>query len=71
MPGMSGWEVLRWIRKQPEFRFLQVIVFTGSQAPGDRLEAEKLGAVFQIKPESFAELTVAVKRIGEFWLYGS
>src|SRR3979409_1313683 len=28
MPGMSGWEVFRWLRQQPEFKALPVIVFT-------------------------------------------
>src|SRR5438094_370824 len=44
MTGISGWEVLRWVRQQPEFASLFVVVFTGSEYPGDRQKAQDLGA---------------------------
>lgn len=66
---VDGWEILQWIRQRPEFRRLPVIVFTGSNYPGDIDKAYDLGAnSYLVKPPTPEELAEAVKRIGEFWL---
>jgi CheY-like chemotaxis protein len=72
MPGGSGWEVLAWIREQPQFRLLPVIVFTGSHLPSDEEKALAMGAsAYEIKPQSFDDLIKLVKKIAEFWLWSS
>jgi len=54
MPGMNGFEVLRWIRNQPEFRKLRVVVLTASEEIRDVNEAYRLGAnSFLVKPLEF------------------
>jgi CheY-like chemotaxis protein len=69
MRGISGSEVLRWIRARPEFKRLPVIVFTGSEYTRDINEAYDLGAnSYLVKPHGLDELLAAVKQIGEFWL---
>src|SRR6266700_6764196 len=60
MLGVSGWEVVKWLREQPAFRLLPVIVFTGSDLPGDKKRAEDMGAMYEIKPQSFTELVNVV-----------
>ena len=35
MPRLNGFEVLEWIRKQPDLQRLQVIIFSGSDEPRD------------------------------------
>jgi len=69
MVGVSGWEVLEWVRKRPSLRFLPVIVFSGSGYSGDAEKARQLGAnAYEVKPQAFEELVQVVKRVGEFWL---
>jgi CheY-like chemotaxis protein len=46
MPGMGGFEVLRWIRNQPELNALRVIVLTGSCDVHDAELAHQMGANF-------------------------
>jgi CheY-like chemotaxis protein len=66
---VDGWEILQWIRQRPEYRRLPVVVFTGSNYPGDIDRAYDLGAnSYLVKPSTPEELSEAVKHIGEFWL---
>ena len=44
MPRMDGLELLAWIRSQPDWHALPVIVFTGSNREEDRLKALHAGA---------------------------
>jgi len=44
MPGADGFEVLRWIRRQPEFARLCVVMLTSSDEIRDVNLAYKLGA---------------------------
>jgi CheY-like chemotaxis protein len=54
MPGMDGFEVLRWIRRQPEFFELCVVMLTNSDHIRDANEAYHLGAnSFLVKPLDF------------------
>jgi len=66
---VDGWEILQWIRQRPEFRRLPVIVFTGSNYPGDIDKAYDLGAnSYLVKPQTPEELVEAINHIAEFWL---
>jgi CheY-like chemotaxis protein len=69
LPGMPGFEVLRWIRRQPRLAGLPVVVITGMQAPGDVRRAQELGATgFLIKPFSLAKLVEMARQIRDNWL---
>ncbi|HWX20247.1 MAG TPA: response regulator [Candidatus Binatia bacterium] len=70
MPGMmDGFEVLQWIRSQPTFKSLRVVVLTASGAAEDISRAYKLGAnSYVTKPSSFARLAEVSQAISDFWL---
>lgn len=51
LPYLHGFEVLEWIRQQPLFRELPVIVLTSSPEERDRRQAAALGAqAYCVKP---------------------
>ena len=54
MPGMDGFDVLRWIRHQPEFDSICVVMLTGSNERPNVNLAYELGAnSFLAKPLDF------------------
>jgi CheY-like chemotaxis protein len=65
MPMKSGFEVLEWIRQDPSFKPLRIVVLTTSEDMKDVNRAYQLGAnSFLVKPidlEHFANLTDAIK----------
>jgi CheY-like chemotaxis protein len=51
MPFTSGFEVLEWLRSQPQLSNLPVYVLTGSSLETDRERALRLGATaYMVKP---------------------
>jgi len=51
MPGIDGFEVLAWVRQQPQFKDLRVVVLTSSTDGRDLNKAYRLGASsFLLKP---------------------
>jgi CheY-like chemotaxis protein len=69
LPGRSGFEVLAWLRSQPTFRDLTVVVFSSSGRPEDRAKAAKLGATeYLLKPASGGEFTNTARLLRERWL---
>jgi CheY-like chemotaxis protein len=51
MPRQNGFEVLEWIRAQPQFRSATVVVLTGSPEQRDRQRAQALGVhAYLVKP---------------------
>lgn len=70
LPGIDGFQVLRWIRQQPEFKALRVVVLTSSDRIQDVNLAYQLGAnSFLVKPvdfERFVEISQALKG---YWLW--
>ena len=44
MPRKNGFEVLAWIRQQPQFSRLPTIIYTSSRSEEDRERARALGA---------------------------
>ncbi len=72
MPRLDGFEVLEWMRQQPGFRSLQVVIFSSSDEPKDINRAYGLGANwYLVKPHSMEELTDLVGRFKKFWLEGA
>lgn len=54
MPMMDGFEVLKWIRRQPQFARLCVVMLTSSDEMRDVNQAYQLGAnSFLVKPLDF------------------
>ena len=67
MPLKDGFEVLRWVRQQPEFAKLCVVMLTSSDEIRDVNKAYTLGATsFLVKPLDFwnaADLANSIKRL--------
>ncbi len=70
LPGIDGFQILRWIRQQPELKALRVVVLTSSDRIQDVNLAYQLGAnSFLVKPvdfERFVEISQALKG---YWLW--
>ena len=68
MPRLSGPEVLRQIRADPQLKSLPVVMFTSSREDPDLAECYALGAnAYVVKPLDFAEFAAATRQVGVFW----
>jgi CheY-like chemotaxis protein len=71
LPRVNGFEVLEWVRSQPRFDELPVVVLTGLERQGESQRAYALGADgFYVKPFHFHQLTALLKEIFETWSRG-
>lgn len=69
LPGLSGLEVLSWIREQPQLKRLPVIMFSSSSLPADINQAYDLGAnSYLVKPASLDGLIELARTIEQYWL---
>jgi len=69
MPGLNGFDVLRWLRTKPELSRLLVFAFSSSEAAEDVHRAYELGADSYIgKPESPEEFLETVRDMERLWL---
>ncbi|HZQ46772.1 MAG TPA: response regulator, partial [Verrucomicrobiae bacterium] len=56
MPRKDGFEVLKWMREQPEFKRMVAVMFSTSDEPQDITRSYDLGAnSFLVKTPLFAE----------------
>jgi len=63
-------EALIWIREQPRFKNLPVVVFSGSQNPEHEKLALQLGAnAYHVKAQNPEEFAQTIKVIAERWLH--
>lgn len=70
MPGLDGFDVIRWIREQPELQTLPVIMLSSSNFPGDIEKGMKLGLnAFVSKPSNLDNFVELMKSIDAFWLH--
>ena len=70
MPGIDGFDVLRWIRQQPGLSALRVVVLTSSDHMRDVNEAYQLGAnSFLVKPLEFERFVDMSAAINGYWLW--
>ena len=69
MPKASGLEVLKWIRQQPHFKSLPVVMLTSSLADEDIAMARQLGADdYLLKVSHPSKLAEIVKSLHDRWL---
>ncbi len=69
MPRKSGFDVLTWMRSQPQLRCLPVIIFTASNQEEDIKRAYEAGAnSYLVKPVDIHSLIELVKLIEAYWL---
>ena len=68
MPGTDGFEVLQWIRAQPDFKRLLVVVLTSSNLQADVDRAYELGAnSYLVKPVEFNQMVNMIQRFEAYW----
>ena len=69
LPYVMGLDVLKWIRAQPEFKTVIVIVFTSSKLAPDIDTAYRLGAnSYLVKPSTPGRLQEMLVVIKQYWL---
>ena len=69
LPILSGFDVLEWIRTNPSFAALPVVVLSSSVLDADVRRAELLGANgYLTKTGNFRRLIEMVKTINNYWL---
>lgn len=69
MPKMDGFDVLRWLQRQPELRRLVVTVLSSSDESRDVNLAYDLGAnSYVVKPGSIDGYAKIVEKLRDYWL---
>lgn len=64
MPDISGLEVLRYIRREPELASIPVIILSAKSMPGDIKTGLEAGAsMYLTKPVGFQDLKKAVEQV--------
>lgn len=64
MPDISGLEVLRYIRREPELASIPVIILSAKSMPGDiRIGIEAGASMYLTKPVGFQDLKNAVEQV--------
>lgn len=70
MPGLDGFQVLEWIRADPDLRALRVVILTSSDDMHDVSRAYKLGAnSFLIKPIDFERFVEISQALAGYWIW--
>lgn len=68
LPGLSGLEILAWLRSHPRYNRIPVMILTSSRLPSDVNRAKSLGIdEYFVKPISFHELLEIVRTIAARW----
>src|SRR5207245_385011 len=68
MPGTDGFEVLQWVRSEPDLKRLLVVVLTSSELQEDVDRAYELGAnSYLVKPVEFDSMVNLIKRFEAYW----
>jgi len=68
MPGCTGLEVLDWVRSQPRFATLPVLILSLSNQERDRSDAMRLGATdYVVKPTGLAGFVETLRGWRERW----
>jgi CheY-like chemotaxis protein len=69
MPRMNGFDVLAWLRSQPELNKFPVVVFSSSNREEDVQQALSLGASdFQTKPLDPQSFVQILQALDQRWL---
>lgn len=66
MPGKDGYELVKQIRKRPQFRLLPVIFLTERNSTQERIQGYKVGCdVYLAKPFEIEELRAVIRNLLE------
>ncbi|HEV2392701.1 MAG TPA: response regulator [Verrucomicrobiae bacterium] len=68
MPRLNGFDLLKWLNRQPKLRLVPVIIFSASQEPSDIERAYGLGASsFLVKPPTSEGLDQLIGCFHRYW----
>ena len=69
LPKKSGFEVLKWIRQQPQFSSLPVVIYTSSVGLIDKETAQLFGATdYFVKRSGVNHIAELARSLAERWL---
>ncbi|HET9742809.1 MAG TPA: response regulator [Terriglobales bacterium] len=69
LPGMSGLQLLQWLRTQREIRRIPVVVLTLDRSPSSINAAYDLGAnSYLVKPGDPVEIAKVIEAIQRYWI---
>ena len=69
MPWMDGFDVLKWLRTQPQFNTLPVVVLTSSKLQADVDKSRQFGVYdYRVKPHTFEDLVRLIDDVRKCWL---
>jgi CheY-like chemotaxis protein len=69
LPGTSGCELLRELRREPWYRALPVVIYTTSDNPRDRSACYEAGAnAYHVKSVRFEECLQTLTDLLHYWL---
>lgn len=69
MPGIDGFAVLDYLKKNPESAIVPTVILSGSQDNDDIKKAYFLGASsYHVKPSAPGELRTLVKVLHDYWM---
>ena len=72
LPKKSGFEVLSWVRQQPQFSSLPVVIYTSSVGLIDKDTAQLLGATdYFVKRSGVNQIAELARSLAERWLPNS
>jgi CheY-like chemotaxis protein len=69
MPLMDGFDLLVWLRSQPRFNALPVVVLTSSKLETDISRSREMGVFdYRVKPHRFEDLVRLLDDVRKCWL---
>jgi CheY-like chemotaxis protein len=69
MPRRDGFDLLAWLKSQPNLQQMPAVVLSNSDEPIDVEKARSLGAAdYHVKPSNFNDLITMVKTLSLRWL---
>jgi CheY-like chemotaxis protein len=69
LPWMDGFDVLTWLRTQPQFDTLPVVVLTSSRLQSDIDRSRQMGVYdYRVKPNQFEDLVRLLDDVRKCWL---
>ncbi len=69
LPGIDGFDIIKWVRNQPELRDLRIVVLSSSNEPSDISRAHELGAnAYHVKPNDPNALIGMVEGLRSYWV---
>ena len=68
LPGIDGFDIIQWVRKESELRDLRIVVLSSSSEPADIARAHELGAnAYHVKPNDPNVLIGMVEGFKMYW----